>query len=554
MSRMFRSVSNLAVLLLGISGGYAEISSTTASLRPDNSLIVDIRLTTSGNVAKVAVKYHAEGVDELLSSFTPASPTGTTTITIGRLRANRTYSYTVRAINDHGGPAGTATGSFTTGSLPPALLMNTYKLQGRTTAPLVILPHVQSIAGVGSFRGYVALDLHSSDAPQIVWYYSNSPSTASGVLQPDGVMGIVRERRGNFLFSDAGTGGPIAADPFYREITPDGSVLADSPADCSVTPPAASPIPMGWVWAQGNDHHEQLLPGADGVAGTVLHLGQVVRDPFFEAGVAPQGARLQVGSAIRRWNQSAATDEVVWDAFNFLDPLAQRTDAANSDPGSNSNTRGLMPCAGATLQVEEWTHANSLQVAPSGGILMSLRHLDTVIAISPQFDGIAWRIGRFASDFAFSNPSDKFYHQHFVRMLKNGNLLLFDNGNGRPAGDGGQYSRALELTLDWDSMTAKKVWEYRHQVDAGDGVPVYKYADKVGTAERLENGNTIVLFGADIDPATLLAKNPQTFTLVEADANPQAGAVAVLDMQTPGNVNIYRALPVKTLFGEVSAK
>lgn len=367
-------------------------------------------------------------------------------------------------------------------------------------------------------------------------------------------MGIIREQRGNFLFSDAGTGGPIAADPFYREITPDGAVLADSPADCSVTPPAASPVPIGWVWAQGNDHHEQLLPGADGVAGTVLHLGQIVRDPFFEAGAAPQGARSQVGSAIRRWNQSAATDEVVWDAFNFLDPLAQRTDAANSDPGSNSNTRGLMPCAGATLQVEEWTHANSLQVAPSGGILMSLRHLDTVIAISPQFDGIAWRIGRFASDFAFSDPSDKFYHQHFVRMLENGNLLLFDNGNGRPAGDGGQYSRALELALDWHSMTAKKVWEYRHQVDAGDGVAVYKYADKVGTAERLEIGNTIVLFGADIDPATLLAKNPETFTLVEADANPQAGAVAVLDMQTPGNVNIYRALPVNTLFGELSAK
>jgi hypothetical protein len=85
---------------------------------------------------------------------------------------------------------------------------------------------------------------------------------------------------------------------------------------------------------------------------------------------------------------------------------------------------------------------------------MSVRHIDTVIAISPQFDRIAWRIGRFGSDFAFPNPSDRFYHEHFVRMLDNGNLLLFDNGSGRPPAEGGQYTRALELGLDWNSMTA----------------------------------------------------------------------------------------------------
>lgn len=135
-------------------------------------------------------------------------------------------------------------------------------------------------------------------------------------------------------------------------------------------------------------------------------------------------------------------------------------------------------------------------------------------------------------------------------MLDNGDLLLFDNGDGRPAAEGGQYSRALELALDWDSMTATKVWEYRHQLSDGS----YKYADKVGSAQRLENGNTLVLYGADFDPTTLKAKNPQTFTLVEADANPEAGAVAVLDMLVPGNSPVYRALPVNTLFGEVPGR
>jgi hypothetical protein len=131
---------------------------------------------------------------------------------------------------------------------------------------------------------------------------------------------------------------------------------------------------------------------------------------------------------------------------------------------------------------------------------------------------------------------------------------MLDNGNGRPSAEGGQYTRALELALDWESMTASKVWEYRHPATGGDASPTYKYADKVGTAQRLENGNTIVLYGADIDPVTLAAKNPQTFTLVEADSKAEAGAVAVLDFQMPGANPVYRALPVDSLFGELPAK
>ena len=534
-----------ALLLFG-SSTYGDILGTSASVRPDNSLIVDIQVTTGGSAAQYVVSYQTAGVDPLVSRLTPVSTSGPTTITIGRLRANRTYTYTVRAIDDHGGPAGTARGSFTTGSLPAALLSNTYTLKGRTTAPLVILPDTQT-----NFQGYVALDLHAADAPQIVWYYSNPPSKASGVLQVDTVAAIVREQNGNFLIADGGSGPPpLAADSFYRELTPDGTLLAESPANCSMTPPAASPSPKGWIWGQGNDVHEQLVPGADGVPGTVLHIGKIVKDPFFDAGLAAQGARLQLGTDIRRWNPLAGTDEEVWDPFKFLDPLTERTDAASSDPGVNSNTRSPMPCAGTSLQIEEWMHANSLQVAPTGVIVMSVRHLDTVLAISPQFDRIAWRIGRFGSDFAFPNPSDKFYHEHFARILDNGNLLLFDNGDGRPAAEGGQYSRALELTLDWESMTATKVWEYRHQVGTSGEAPIYKYADKVGAAQRLENGNTLVLFGVDFDPTTHLTKNPAVVTLVEADASPEAGAVAVLDIQ--GYNPIYRALPVETLFGEVA--
>jgi hypothetical protein len=547
LNRFFSRLILAASLTMAGDPGHAEILSTTATARPDNSLIVDIQVTTTHRSAKLLATYETSGVEPLVSPLIPVSTTGSTTITVGRLRANKIYTYSVRALDEHGGPAGTARGSFTTGPLPAALMANTYTLQGRSTAPLIVLPHIQP-----GFRGYVALDLHSPDAPQIVWYYENAASSASGMLQSDPVNSIVQERHGKFLFADAGSGPPpLAADTFYREITPDGTIVAESPLVCSVTTPTVSPSPKGWVWAQGNDSLEQLVTGADGVPGTVLHTAKVVKDPFFDTGLAPQGARLQIGIGIRRWDRRTGKDELVWDPFRFLNPLTNRTHMANSDPSANSDTRSPFPCAGKSLTAEEWMHSNSLQVSPTGALLMSVRMLDTVIAISPQFDRIVWRIGRFGSDFTFPDPSDRFYHEHYVRMLDNGNLLLFDNGNGRPVAEGGLYSRALELALDWETMTATKVWEYRHQVGTSGGRPVYKYVDAVGTAQRLENGNTIVLFGTDVDPATLQLKNPRTLTLVEADASPEAAAVAVLDFQMPGGAPVYRALPVKTLFGEV---
>lgn len=537
--------------MLLIAGGLApaEIVGTTATVRPDNSLIVDIQVMTQRGVAKLQVSYESPGVDQLVSRLTPTSTAGPTTITIGRLRGNRGYSYTVRAVDEHGAPAGTATGTFTTGPLPAPLASNSYKLKGNISVPMVMLTQVG-----GVFQGLVAVDLHGSDAPQIVWYYSNPPSDASGVLQRDGAVSVVEDAKGNFIFSDAGTGGPVAADSFYRAITPDGTLIGESPRGCTAITPAPAGAPRGWIWAQGNDIHEVLAPGADGSAGTLLHLGKVVKDPFFDAGLAPKGTRLQLATTIRRWDPWTGKDTVVWDPFDFLDPLTERTDQTNSDPTINSNSRSPMPCAGNSLQVEEWTHSNSLQVAPTGEIIHSVRHLDTVLAISPQFDAISWRLGRFHSDFNFPNPSDRFYHQHYPRVLENGNVLLFDNGNGRPASEGGFYSRGLELALDWNSMTATKVWEYRHSIQNADGSAAYKYSDAVGMAERLDNGNTLVLFGRDFDPVTMSARSPQTFTLVEADANSEAGALGALDMQLPGEPIVYRAVPLKTIFGEAIAR
>ena len=226
-SSLLRVAAAVAAVLLAGSRGYADILSTSATVRLNNALLVDVQVTTSPSVEHVSITYQTGGVDPLVSRLTQVSSTGSTTITIGRLRASRTYTYTVDAFDRDGAPAGTANGSFTTGSLPPALLTNTYTLSGRTTAPLVMLQDNQT-----GFRGFVGLDLHSADAPQIVWYYNNVPSNATGVLQADAVGSIVRERNGDILFGDAGTGGPTSLrDTRSTERSrPTGPFLAESPA------------------------------------------------------------------------------------------------------------------------------------------------------------------------------------------------------------------------------------------------------------------------------------------------------------------------------------
>ena len=112
--RVHRSMIHVAVaeaaVLLAASLGYANILNTSASVRPDNSLIVDVQVTTDSSAAHAVVTYQASGVDPLVSRVTQVSTTGSTTITIGRLRANMTYTYTADAFDRHGGPAGTAAG------------------------------------------------------------------------------------------------------------------------------------------------------------------------------------------------------------------------------------------------------------------------------------------------------------------------------------------------------------------------------------------------------------------------------------------------------------
>ena len=170
------------------------------------------------------------------------------------------------------------------------------------------------------------------------------------------------------------------------------------------------------------------------------------------------------------WHSATGRVEELWNArktWDIRDP-AQHWEPMNAE------------------RYQRWTHVNSVSFGGGGNLLLSLRNRSQVVSLTPDFQ-VEWQLHGPDSDYEFPDPTDRFYKQHTASQLANGNIFLFDNGNGRPDAEGGEYSRALELRLDDAAGTVVKAWEYRPDPDI--------YAPRQSSAYRLDSGNTLVNFG-----------------------------------------------------------
>lgn len=474
------------------------IASVTLRGNQDNALLfsADVELEQP---AHVWAEFHAVG-DEANVLRTP--PTESMAINqqllFSRLRPDTTYCFQVFAtFEEIGGPDESAMvsesfhGSFDTGPLPPGLAGSSFTLlSGQQTHSLTLLD-----INKGDFRGIVAIDA----AGQVVWYHQHE-ADAFAVAQDDNYNLVFSERLGDSLI----------------EITPDGTLVRQV-TDTLEDGTTCSPF--------GRWHHEILLQPGE----RVYTLGSETREVLIDGEVM----RL-TGDTIVAWDRNEGTVETLASLFDLLDPGVDRTTASAATGGFF--WRG---CEGEVESAQDWTHANSLWSGAEGNILMSLRHLNQVISIAPDLETVQWRLGGPRSDFTFPDPSDRFYHQHTAKELPNGNILLFDNGATRPAAEGGEYSRALELELDFESMEARKVWEYRRNPDL--------FANCCSSVERLSNGNTVLVFGSDhtVDVCC------RTITLVEADDEGQP--VSVIEIAAPNLSIVYRVYPIESIAGELPA-
>ena len=448
-----------------------------ASVSERNALIVEVRVALA-RAARVFVEYDNPQAGRYR---TPLSEPGAAhAIPLVRLRPETTYDYTIFVVDGSVTDEAAVDGAHATAGP-----------RGRfTTGPLPL-----ALAAIPmQVRGRSSQPLILSDQPRAYYVFQDEVGGIVWYHYHEGLVGpIAQLPAGSLLFARGGS---------LVEITPLGAVV--------------NRFARGG--AAGNPHHDVAVLDAERVI--YLSRARFVFDDSANGGPAQDASGF--ADQLRVWDRGSGHFEQVWDstdAWDLPDP-AQR--GARTRTGSNFS----------------WTHLNSVSIGPRGNVVLSSRARNQVVSLSVDSWTIEWQLNGPDSDYEFPNPNDRFYGQHTAAQLDDGNVLLFDNGRGRPDAEGGAYSRALELRLDEAAGTAVKVWEYRPTPDI--------YSASGSSAYRLSNGNTLINFVARLsDP-------PMTVVEVDAAGNEVFRVVARQRyVPRPHSSRRYRAYGgIESIMGE----
>jgi len=159
---------------------------------------------------------------------------------------------------------------------------------------------------------------------------------------------------------------------------------------------------------------------------------------------------------------------------------------------------------GADNHIADWAHFNAVAYDPkSDRVMVSSREFSEIWMIDKSTTSaeaaaktggkwgkggdLLWRYGNPQTWKAGGRTSQQLFFQHNVHWIDDGlpgagNLLVFNNGYGRP--DGSNWSSVMELVPDGYGK-AKVVWTYGGK-GAGFFSPI------VSGAQRLPNGNTLI--------------------------------------------------------------
>ena len=189
-------------------------------------------------------------------------------------------------------------------------------------------------------------------------------------------------------------------------------------------------------------------------------------------------------------------------------------------------------------EYEDFDHPNSLDIDEDGNYIVSMRSFGAVLKLNAKTGDLLWQLGGRKNQFEIVNdPLNGFSAQHTAYMTDAGTLLILDNG----ARHDPQQSRAVEYELDLEAMTATMVWEFR---------PEGIYSPIVSSAERLQNGNTLVGFGI---PSQIYEIDAEGETVWEAamthkEGEVVAGEEAAAGEEASNSVPFYRANRLLSLY------
>jgi EmrB/QacA subfamily drug resistance transporter len=181
-----------------------------------------------------------------------------------------------------------------------------------------------------------------------------------------------------------------------------------------------------------------------------------------------------IDSAVQEYNLKTGKLVRSWDALDHI-PL--------------SESQASLPTNGFPWDAY---HVNSIDLAPNGGFLVSMRNTWAAYMVAPN-GKIEWTLGGNRSDFKLG-PQAAFEWQHDVRLQPGSEISLYDDHCCQLTG-GGTYvnptapSRGLVLKLNQQTRTATLVSQYGRSGGFD--------SDYMGDTQPLASGNVFVGWGSE---------------------------------------------------------
>jgi len=208
-----------------------------------------------------------------------------------------------------------------------------------------------------------------------------------------------------------------------------------------------------WESRPGVLPHHEVAPGPDG--------GRMYLKWVFEehAGTVYEGDAVEL--------VDPATNEVLWE-WNIFDHFRPED--------FHPFEAGFL---GLSRVGVDWSHSNAAVWDPARSLIwVSIRHFDRIIGIDYPSGDIRVTIGDggLGGDGYMSR-------QHAPEVQPDGSILFFDNGNGKTP----EVSRVAQFTFDETTGAFQEVFSWQ------DTPGFFDFA--VGDADRLDNGNTLIVSG-----------------------------------------------------------
>jgi hypothetical protein len=483
---------------------------------PLNVLSVFVNTQTNLSATLSVEVTHVDSGDSVTVDSTGEAGRTHEVIVLG-LYADTDYTFTVTADDGAGGTDSSGAQAYTTSALPtdfPEITVNLSEPENMEPG-ITVFTASRWNPSLDSGYGYiVAVD----ETGETVWYYRTGLP----------FMDLTTFSSGNLAYIFGLHG--INEIDFY------GNIIQTTLA-----------VPLGGAdEVQSFHHHVSELEN-----GNILTIGTEIREidgyPLDGGGTTSYWV---VADTIEEWTRAddgpSGTVVNIWPMFDHYDPLTDLSEEFHD------TFWDVVYAHGDIDTTKDWMHVNEVLVDPSDDhFILSVRHMDDIIKLDREENEILWTLAH-DGDFTMEEGGEWQYHQHAPELQDNGNLLIYDNGNGRPDLDEGQppYTRVVEFALDFtnpDDLRVEQLWEYTNDEPY--------FAPFVGGATRLANGNILITDGGVLEDPHGRETDPDNHRygrIVEisfdGDVIEKVFEIVIGDVDSDVGYNLYQSLRLDSLY------